>query len=97
MNNIFAAEPAFDEKLLKVSAEMDKFEGYAHQHGVRIAVIADALARHFNLGSHDRQSLQQAALVHDIGEMSMDRDYIRANRILTDEERVDLQRHPVIG
>ena len=27
----------------------------------------------------------------------MNRDYIRANRILTDEERIDLQRHPVIG
>jgi HD-GYP domain-containing protein (c-di-GMP phosphodiesterase class II) len=97
MNNILAVEPAFDEKLLKVSAEVDKFEGYAHPHGVRIAAIADALARHFNVGSHDRQSLQQAALVHDIGEMTMNRDYIRANRILTDEERIDLQRHPVIG
>jgi HD-GYP domain-containing protein (c-di-GMP phosphodiesterase class II) len=97
MNNIFGAEPAFDEKLLKVSAEVDKFEGYAHPHGIRIAAIADALAKHFNVGSHDRQSLQQAALVHDIGEMSMNRDYIRANRILTDEERIDLQRHPVIG
>jgi putative nucleotidyltransferase with HDIG domain len=97
MNNIFATEPAFDDKLLKVSAEVDAFEGYAHAHGVRIAAIADALARHFNMGSHDRQSLQQAALVHDIGEMTMDRDYIRANRILSDEERIDLQRHPVIG
>jgi HD-GYP domain-containing protein (c-di-GMP phosphodiesterase class II) len=97
MNNIFATEPAFDEKLLKVSSEVDRFEGYAHPHGVRIAAIADALAKSFNIGSHDRQSLQQAALVHDIGEMTMNRDYIRANRILTNEERIDLQRHPVIG
>lgn len=97
MNNILAVEPAFDEKLLKVSAEVDKFEGYAHPHGVRIAAIADALAKHFNVGSHDRFSLQQAALVHDIGEMAMDRDYIRANRILSDDERIDLQRHPVLG
>lgn len=97
MNTIFAVEPAFDDKLLKISTDVDAFEGYAHPHGVRIAAIADALARHFNMGSHDRQSLQQAALVHDIGEMTMDRDYIRSNRILTDEERIDLQRHPVIG
>lgn len=97
MENIFAAEPVFDEKLLRVSADVDAFEGYAHPHGVRIAAISEALAKHFNIGSHDRLSLQQAALVHDIGEMSMNRDYIRANRILTDEERIDLQRHPVIG
>lgn len=97
MNTIFATDPPIDDKLMQTSAEMDAFEGYAHPHGARIAAIADELARYFNLGSHDRHSLRQAALIHDIGEMTMARDYIRANRQLTDDERIDMQRHPVIG
>jgi putative nucleotidyltransferase with HDIG domain len=97
MNNIFATDSPIDEKLLSTSTAVDRFEGYMHPHGTRIAAIAGELAKHFNLGSHDRLALQQAALVHDIGEMAMDRDYIRANRILTDDERIDMQRHPVIG
>lgn len=97
MNNIFATDPPLDENLLKISAEVDEFEGYTHPHGARIAAIAGELAKYFNLGSHDRLALQQAALVHDIGEMAMNRDYIQANRILSDDERIDMQRHPVIG
>lgn len=76
---------------------MDEFEGYAHSHAMRIAAIADALAEKFNLASHDRLALRQAALIHDIGEVVMNRDYINSNRILREDERLDMQRHPVIG
>jgi HD-GYP domain-containing protein (c-di-GMP phosphodiesterase class II) len=86
-----------DQDLLKLSAKIDGFEGYHSPHGQRIAAIADVMATHFNLASRDRFFLQQAALIHDIGEMSMNRDYIRANRRLAENERLDLQRHPVIG
>jgi HD-GYP domain-containing protein (c-di-GMP phosphodiesterase class II) len=92
-----AKESDLDEKLLELSSEMDAFEGYTYAHGLRIAAIADAIGKEFNLAAHDRFFMQQAALVHDIGEVVMDRDYIKENRILTATERLDLQRHPVIG
>jgi len=97
VQSILAERTDSDEKLLRISAQMDEFEGYEGVHGRRIASIADALARSFNLASRDRFFLQQAALLHDIGEMSMNREYIRAVRVLTTDERIDLQRHPVIG
>jgi HD-GYP domain-containing protein (c-di-GMP phosphodiesterase class II) len=101
MESIFASqtqtEDFADEPLLQVSAAMDEFEGYAHPHGRRIAVIADAIAEQFNFASHDRHALRQAALVHDIGELVMNREYIRASRLLREEERIDMQRHTVIG
>jgi HD-GYP domain-containing protein (c-di-GMP phosphodiesterase class II) len=97
MEPIPAKESDLDEKLLELSSEVDAFEGYTYAHGLRIAAIADAIGKEFNLAAHDRFFMQQAALVHDIGEMVMNRDYIRENRILTPNERLDLQRHPVIG
>lgn len=97
MENATAKETNLDEKLLKLASETDAFEGYANPHATRIAALAEAIARKFNLAAHDRYSLRQAALVHDIGELVMNRDYIKANRILTDEERIDMQRHTVIG
>lgn len=84
-------------ELIKVSQSIDAFEGYKHPHAQRIVVLSDAIAQTFNLASHDRQTLQQAALVHDIGELVMNRDYITRNDILTREELMDMQRHPVIG
>lgn len=97
MEPTLARESDLDEKLLELSSEIDAFEGYTYAHGLRIAAIADAIGKEFNLAAHDRFFMQQAALVHDIGEMVMNRDYIKENRILTATERLDLQRHPVIG
>ena len=97
MQSTPAAESRFDEKLLEISSEMDAFEGYGHTHGLRIATIADAVGKQFNLAAHDRFFMQQAALVHDIGEVVMNREYIKESRGLTPEEFLDMQRHPVIG
>jgi len=87
----------FDEKLLELSSQIDAFERYSHAHGLRVAEITDAIASHFGIAGHDRSVLQQAALLHDLGEMEMNRDYIAAPRKLTDAERHDLQRHTIIG
>jgi HD-GYP domain-containing protein (c-di-GMP phosphodiesterase class II) len=97
MQTTHAAESRFDEKLLELSSEMDEFEGYSHAHGLRIATIADAIGKQFNLAAHDRFFMQQAALVHDVGEVVMNREYIKDSRVLTHEEVLDLHRHPVIG
>lgn len=97
MESSSAQEAKFEDRLLKIAAAMDEFEGYAHSHATRIAAISEALAQKFNLASHDRQALRHAALIHDIGEVVMNRDYINSNRILREDERIDMQRHPVIG
>jgi len=97
MQSTHAAESRFDEKLLELSSEMDEFEGYTHAHGLRIASIADAIGNQFNLAPHDRFFMQQAALVHDIGEVVMNREYIKESRVLIPDEILDLHRHPVIG
>lgn len=97
MQSAVAETTGNDEKLLRIAPQMDKFEGYADVHGQRIASIADILGAAFKLASRDRQFLRQAALVHDIGELKMDREYISSPNVLNVEERLDLQRHPVIG
>lgn len=84
-------------KLAEISSRMDEFEGYSHPHGKRVAAVAEELGNAFNLAIHDRQIMRQAALVHDLGEVVMNREYFKESRILTPEESLDMQRHPVIG
>jgi putative nucleotidyltransferase with HDIG domain len=86
-----------DERLQKMAAVIDEFEGYTHPHALRIAVLGDAVAEKFDLAAKDRLFIRQAALLHDIGEVMMNREYIKSRRSLTDAERFDLLRHPVIG
>ncbi len=97
MFSAIAEGPTFDESLLRLSSQMDAFEGYGELQARRLATLADTIAAAFNIAPHDRFLLQQTALIHDIGEMDMAREYISAPRTLNAEERIDLQRHPVIG
>jgi HD-GYP domain-containing protein (c-di-GMP phosphodiesterase class II) len=85
------------EAYLQLAAAADEFEQYANPHAVRIAAIADKIAEAFHMAPQDRKSLRTAARMHDLGEVAMERDYIQRAGSLTDEERIDLQRHPVIG
>src|ERR1044071_6738331 len=90
-------DKAAADAFIQLAKTVDKFERYEHPHAQRIAVIADEIAHEFHLARHDRGSLYAAALLHDLGEVAMERDYIQATGVLSPEERLDLSRHPVIG
>src|SRR5215216_5946611 len=90
-------DKAAAEAFIQLAKTLDKFERYDNPHAQRIAVIADEIAHEFHLARHDRGSLYAAALLHDLGEVAMERDYIQATGALSAEERLDLSRHPVIG
>lgn len=85
------------EAFFRLAAASDQFERYANPHAIRIAAIADEIAKLLLVGAEDRRSLRAAALLHDMGETAMERDYISRPGTLTEEERIDLMRHPVIG
>ena len=85
------------EAFLRLATTSDQFERYVNPHAVRIAAIADEIAKQLHIGAEDRRSLRVAALLHDLGETAMERDYISRPEVLTEEERIDLARHPVIG
>ncbi len=85
------------EAYLQLSAAADEFERYAHPHAARISTIADRIAEALHMAPQDRRSLRNAARMHDLGEVAMEREYIQRAGPLTDEERIDLARHPVIG
>lgn len=85
------------EVFRNLSVGADEFEGYANPHAGRIAAISEQIGRSFNLGARDRFSLRIAALAHDLGEMVMNRDYLQRSGPLSDDERIDLARHPLLG
>jgi len=81
----------------RLAQKADEFEAYANPHAERIAILVTEIGRSFSLGSKDLQSLRGAALLHDLGEVNMGREYIKRSGPLTAEERIDLERHPIIG
>ena len=94
---IESSRSAVIEVFEDVAARTDEFEAYLHPHASRIAAIANQLARSFHLGTRDRFSLRIAALAHDLGELAMNRDYLHRHGTLSEDERVDLARHPLLS
>jgi HD-GYP domain-containing protein (c-di-GMP phosphodiesterase class II) len=90
-------DSAAAEAFIQLAKTTDKFERYENAHAQRVAAIADEIAQQFHLARHDRGSLYAAALLHDLGEVAMERDYIQATGPLSNDERIDLARHPVLG
>jgi HD-GYP domain-containing protein (c-di-GMP phosphodiesterase class II) len=90
---LFDARDAF----VQLAAAADAFERYANPHATRISTIAGEIAALFHMARQDRASLQTAALLHDLGESAMERDYIKRAGPLSADERIDLARHPIIG
>jgi HD-GYP domain-containing protein (c-di-GMP phosphodiesterase class II) len=97
IETIDADQVATIEIFKDLAAAADQFEQYANPHAPRVAAIAEELAKSFSLGTRDRFSLRVAALAHDLGEAAMARDYIQRPGALSDDERIDLSRHPVLG
>lgn len=90
-------ERVLGEVFVELASASDYFEAYSNPHALRVAKLADEVAKLFKLARQDRSSLRMAALAHDMGEVTMERDYIKRAGPLTAEERLDLARHPLIG
>lgn len=91
--------PAADssDSLIKLARQIDEFEAYMHPHAERIWRICELIADNLALPKSERGALREAALIHDLGEMAMNRDYIKRGGMLSEDERLDLMRHPVFG
>ena len=90
-------ERVLGEVFVELASVSDHFEGYLNPHALRVAKLSDEVAKLFKLARQDRSSLRMAALAHDMGEVAMERDYIKRAGPLSAEERLDLARHPLIG
>lgn len=68
-----------------------------YRHGVLVTLIAIALGAHQKLARGDLVMLALAGLLHDIGELYIDPDYINTQRVLKPEEWKHVAAHPRIG
>mgnify|MGYP000458652731 CR=1 FL=1 len=61
------------------------------------AGYADVLAQRCGVGEDDRRELRLAALLHDVGKMSVDAAVLKKKGPLTPDEREEMNRHTEYG
>ncbi|UCF79737.1 MAG: HD domain-containing protein, partial [Candidatus Eiseniibacteriota bacterium] len=77
---------------------IDEIDPYTRQHSLRVAEYAVRLARGLNLSESEVQTIEYAALVHDLGKIDLVyRDILGKPGALSTEERKTLTKHPGVG
>ncbi len=76
---------------------MDARDPYTHGHSQRVAIYSKDIAEELGWGEEEREKLEMAALLHDIGKIGIRDSILLKKGRLTDEEYREIQKHPVIS
>lgn len=76
---------------------MEAKDPYTRGHSDRVAKYSERIARKLGIDEKRIEILKEAALLHDIGKVGIQDALLHKNTALSDEERGELRKHPLIG
>ena len=83
--------------ILSLAAALSVHDRQTRGHSERVRVFTDLLSEELKLPEDDRHRLRWAALLHDIGKLSIDADILNKKGPLNEEEWSAIRRHPLEG
>jgi putative nucleotidyltransferase with HDIG domain len=76
---------------------IDAKDRYTYSHSKRVAQLSSALAEALGLEEKTIKEIEHAASIHDIGKIGVDELILKKNGALTDDEYIEIKKHPAIG
>ncbi|OFW01638.1 MAG: metal-dependent phosphohydrolase [Acidobacteria bacterium RIFCSPLOWO2_02_FULL_60_20] len=92
-NELENAETVLSSLALSIEAK----DPYTEGHCERLSKYSVALAARLELPEEQREALRRGGIVHDIGKVAVPEHILLKPGPLTSEERIIMQRHPVVG
>ena len=80
-----------------LAASIRERDRITYEHSRRVATYAQRLARHLGWSRRLAHDLALAALVHDLGKTWIVNAVLHKPSALSPDERLDMERHPIIG
>jgi diguanylate cyclase (GGDEF)-like protein/putative nucleotidyltransferase with HDIG domain len=80
-----------------LAAAVDARDAYTGSHSERVSNLAARLAARLGAGTEEVELTRLAASLHDLGKLAIPEEILRKPGMLSDSERLVLQRHPQIG
>jgi len=90
-------EKTYVETISTLALAVEAKDPYTRGHSKRVAEYCLKLADEFKLDEKTKSTLQDAAILHDIGKIGIKDKILLKPGKLTQEERLEMQRHPIIG
>jgi len=80
-----------------LAAAVEARDPYTERHAERVADMARKIGLELRLSERELEDLFRAALIHDIGKIGVPDSILLKPGPLTDDERAQIELHPVIG
>ncbi|HEX9920824.1 MAG TPA: HD domain-containing phosphohydrolase, partial [Candidatus Methylomirabilis sp.] len=80
-----------------LAAAIDAKDPYTRGHSERVTQYSLAIAEEMKLGPREKEKINIAALLHDVGKIGIDTQILRKPNKLSDEEYTLVKQHPVLG
>src|SRR5205085_11642591 len=72
-------------------------DAYTEGHTERVGALAVEAGRLASLDDETREALRQGGVLHDIGKIGIPNEIINKAGLLTQKERIVMNKHPIIG
>jgi hypothetical protein len=82
------------ETLVTLVSILGLHDSRTRGHSERVRALTDLLSTELDLPEEDRIRLRWAALVHDLGKLTVPAEVLNGGRDLTDDQWAGLRRHP---
>lgn len=90
-------QEAYLSTVRALAAAIDAKDPYTRGHSERVATYALMIAERIDLPSDQRDALEMASYLHDIGKIGISEDILLKPGKLSDEEMGQMRHHPLIG
>jgi HD-GYP domain-containing protein (c-di-GMP phosphodiesterase class II) len=87
----------FESSIAAVAGAVEARDGYTDQHCRRLAAFSSLMGRRLGMPEDQVRAMELGALLHDVGKIGVPDAILNKPGRLTDEERVQMQKHPEIG
>jgi putative nucleotidyltransferase with HDIG domain len=85
------------ETVTALTSAIDASDAYTHGHSSRVSAYALRVAERMNWSSKDMETLQYAALLHDVGKIAVNNEILHKVGPLTEDDWDSLRSHSDIG
>ncbi len=90
-------ERFFFDTIRAIVATIDAKDGYTHRHSERVAAFATRIANQLGLSEEEIESVELAALLHDVGKIGIPESILNKPGRLTDAEFEQVKKHCLYG
>lgn len=90
-------QASYHSVLVALGTALDSRDADTGCHSYRVTLYSTRIARQLALNHREIRSIEQGALLHDIGKIGVPDDLLRKPDRLTDAEWAMMRRHPEIG